>query len=137
MHELLTTAEMARADRLAIAAGTPGMTLMEAAGRAVADAAAALAPSGPVLVVAGPGNNGGDGFVAARRLAAAGREVDLLLHGDPGRLAGDAATARFRWPGPTLPAALPLPPAALVIDALFGAGLDRTSPVPPPPSSGR
>ena len=125
MHELLTAAEMARADRLAIAAGTPGMTLMEAAGRAVADAAAALAPTGRVLVVAGPGNNGGDGFVAARRLAAAGREVDLLLHGDPGRLAGDAATARFRWPGPVLPAALPLPPAALVIDALFGAGLDR------------
>ncbi|HRO13089.1 NAD(P)H-hydrate dehydratase [Amaricoccus sp.] len=125
MHELLTAAEMGRADRLAIEGGIPGMTLMEAAGQAVAEAARALAPSGPVVVVAGPGNNGGDGFVAARRLAAEGREVTLLLHGDPARLKGDAATAQFRWPGPTRPAELPFPPAALVIDALFGAGLDR------------
>ncbi|HET9069383.1 MAG TPA: NAD(P)H-hydrate epimerase, partial [Amaricoccus sp.] len=125
MNELLTAAEMGRADRLAIAGGIPGMTLMEAAGRAVAEAAAALVPEGPVLVVAGPGNNGGDGLIAARRLAAAGREVAVLLHGDAGRLKGDAATAFFRWPGATRPAALPLPPAALVVDALFGAGLDR------------
>jgi hydroxyethylthiazole kinase-like uncharacterized protein yjeF len=125
MHELLTSAEMSRADRLAIEGGISGMTLMEAAGRAVADAAAELAPEGPVIVVAGPGNNGGDGFVAARRLAGAGREVAVLLHGDPARLKGDAATAFFRWAGTTAPATLPLPPAALVIDALFGAGLDR------------
>jgi hydroxyethylthiazole kinase-like uncharacterized protein yjeF len=125
MHELLTAAEMGMADRLAIAGGVPGMTLMEAAGRAVADAAMSLAPEGPVLVVAGPGNNGGDGLVAARRLAAAGREVTVHLHGDPARLRGDAATARFRWAGPCVAAALPLPPAALIIDALFGAGLDR------------
>jgi hydroxyethylthiazole kinase-like uncharacterized protein yjeF len=130
MHELLTAAEMAEADRRTIAAGTPGMTLMEAAGAAVADAAAALSPDGPVLVVAGPGNNGGDGFVAARRLAAAGRAVTVALFGDPARLRGDAAIARDRWPGPTLPGAglhdaEPLPEAALVIDALFGAGLDR------------
>jgi hydroxyethylthiazole kinase-like uncharacterized protein yjeF len=125
MHELLTAAEMGMADRLAIAGGVPGMTLMEAAGRAVADAAMSLAPEGPVLVVAGPGNNGGDGLVAARRLAAAGREVTVHLHGDPARLRGDAATARFRWAGRCVAAALPLPPAALVIDALFGAGLDR------------
>jgi hydroxyethylthiazole kinase-like uncharacterized protein yjeF len=125
MLELLTAAEMAEADRLTIAGGVPGMTLMEAAGRAVADAAAALAPAGPVLVVAGPGNNGGDGFVAARRLAAAGREVTVALLGDPTRLRGDAAIARDRWGGPTVAAAAPLPPAALVIDALFGAGLDR------------
>ena len=132
MHELLTAAEMAEADRAAIAAGTPGMTLMEAAGRAVAEAAAALVPAGPVLVVAGPGNNGGDGFVAARLLQAAGREVTVALLGDPARLRGDAAIAFDRWPGPTTPAGLPLPPAALVIDALFGAGLDRPSPAPPP-----
>lgn len=125
MSELLTAAEMGRADRLAIAAGIPGMTLMEAAGRAVADAAQELAPQGPILVVAGPGNNGGDGFVAARRLAAAGRDVTILLAGDPARLRGDAATAFFRWPGTTQAATLPLPDAGLVIDALFGAGLDR------------
>ena len=116
---------MAEADRLAIAAGTPGMTLMEAAGRAVAEAAAALVPDGPVVVVAGPGNNGGDGFVAARRLMAGGRDVTVALLGDAARLKGDAAIARDRWSGPTIAAAAPLPPAALVIDALFGAGLDR------------
>ncbi len=125
MNELLTAAEMGRADRLAVAAGVPGMTLMEAAGRAVAEAAMALVPEGPVLVLAGPGNNGGDGFVAARRLAAAGRATTVLLLGDPDRLKGDAAIAHQRWGGPVLPAAVPLPDAALVIDALFGAGLDR------------
>ncbi len=125
MHELLTAAEMAEADRAAIAAGTPGMTLMEAAGRAVADAATALVPDGPVLVVAGPGNNGGDGFVAARLLQATGRAVTVALLGDPARLKGDAAIARDRWSGPTIAAEIPLPPAELCIDALFGAGLDR------------
>jgi hydroxyethylthiazole kinase-like uncharacterized protein yjeF len=125
MHELLTAAEMAEADRRTIAAGTPGMTLMEAAGRAVAEAAAALVPEGPMLVVAGPGNNGGDGFVGARLLQASGRPVTVAFHGDPARLKGDAAIARDRWAGTTVPAAPPLPEAALVIDALFGAGLDR------------
>ncbi|HMJ41852.1 MAG TPA: NAD(P)H-hydrate epimerase, partial [Pseudolabrys sp.] len=64
MNELLTTAEMAEADRLAIAGGIAGIDLMENAGRAVADAAAAAARHGPrIVVVAGHGNNGGDGFV--------------------------------------------------------------------------
>ena len=125
MHELLTAAEMAEADRRTIAGGVPGMTLMEAAGRAVAEGAAALAPDGPVVVVAGPGNNGGDGFVAARRLAAAGRAVRVVLLGDPARLRGDARVAFERWPGEVLPADAALPEAALVVDALFGAGLDR------------
>ena len=125
MLELLTAAEMGRADRLAIAGGVPGMTLMEAAGRAVAEAAAALAPEGPVLVLAGPGNNGGDGWVAARRLAASGREVTLASLADPARLQGDAAIARDRWPGRVVSATPALPPAAVVVDALFGAGLDR------------
>jgi ADP-dependent NAD(P)H-hydrate dehydratase / NAD(P)H-hydrate epimerase len=125
MHELLTAAQMARADRLAIDAGTPGMTLMENAGRTVAEEAAAMAPEGPILVVAGPGNNGGDGFVAARRLRAAGRDVTLALLGDQARLKGDAAIAAERWDGPVAAAATPLPEAALVVDALFGAGLDR------------
>ena len=125
MHELLTAAEMAEADRRTIAGGMPGMTLMEAAGRAVAEAAAALAPDGPVLVVAGPGNNGGDGFVAARRLLAGGRDVRLVLFGDPDRLRGDARVAFERWPDEVLPAGDGLPEAALVVDALFGAGLAR------------
>src|SRR6188472_2058731 len=108
MHELLTAAEMAEADR-----------------RTIAEATAALVPEGAVLVVAGPGNNGGDGFVAARLIAAAGRPVSVLLLGDPARLRGDAATAFGRWSGPTLPATTALPDAAVIIDALFGAGLDR------------
>ncbi len=122
---LLTAAEMARADAAAIAAGTPGIELMEAAGRAIAEAAARLVPVGPVLVLAGPGNNGGDGYVAARLLAAQGRAVTLASLGDPARLRGDAASARDRWQGPVAAAAPPLPQAALTIDALFGAGLDR------------
>jgi ADP-dependent NAD(P)H-hydrate dehydratase / NAD(P)H-hydrate epimerase len=125
MHELLTPQEMGRADALAIAGGVPGIDLMEAAGKAVAEAAARLAPEGPVLVVAGPGNNGGDGYVAARLLRAHGRDVRVVLIGDPARIRGDAALARARWTGPEIMAATPLPEASLIIDALFGAGLDR------------
>src|ERR1700687_5512566 len=71
--EVLTTAEMERADRLTIAAGTPGFALMLSAGQAVAEAAIDLVEEGPILVVAGRGNNGGDGFVAAGGMAGAGR----------------------------------------------------------------
>jgi ADP-dependent NAD(P)H-hydrate dehydratase / NAD(P)H-hydrate epimerase len=125
MNELLTTAEMGEADRLTIAAGTPGIDLMEKAGRAVADAASRLSGR-RILVVAGPGNNGGDGFVAADLLAERGYEVRLCLVGDRARLKGDAARAAERWNGPVEPAA----PEALtdcdvIVDALFGAGLDR------------
>ena len=70
--EILTSEEMERADRLAIAAGTPGFALMLSAGQAVAEAATDLVEEGSILVVAGPGNNGGDGFVAAAELVGAG-----------------------------------------------------------------
>src|SRR5437016_13666117 len=127
MIELLTTAEMAQADRLAIAGGIPGIDLMENAGRAVVDRVAARHPTGVrITVVAGPGTNGGDGFVAARILAERGYRVRVLLVGDAERLKGDAALAAQRWRGPTVPAApSALMPADVVIDALFGAGLDR------------
>ena len=126
MIELLTTAEMAEADRLTIAGGTAGIALMENAGRAVADAAGRLLQGRGVVVVAGPGNNGGDGFVAARILAERGYTVRVAFVGERGRLKGDAALAAGRWSGSVLQAA----PATitgqdLVIDALFGAGLDR------------
>ena len=77
--EVLTTSEMERADRLTIAAGTPGFALMMSAGQAVAEAAMDLVEDGPIVVVAGRGNNGGDGFVAAAEPAAPGREVAVVL----------------------------------------------------------
>jgi hydroxyethylthiazole kinase-like uncharacterized protein yjeF len=127
MHELLTNAEMAQADGLTIRGGVAGVVLMENAGRAVADTAQVHWPRARrVVIVAGPGNNGGDGFVAARLLAERGYAVRLLLAGDRARLTGDAAAVAGRWSGPT-EAAEPgaLEGADLIIDALFGAGLDR------------
>jgi hydroxyethylthiazole kinase-like uncharacterized protein yjeF len=130
MIELLTTSEMAQADRLTIAAGTPGIDLMEAAGRAVADAVSSRQPPGTrVVIVAGPGNNGGDGFVAARMLAERRYRVRLALLGDRDRLKGDAAEAAARWQAVqgAIDAAGPsaLGAADVIVDALFGAGLDR------------
>jgi len=127
MIELLTTRQMAEADRLTIASGVPGRVLMENAGRAVADAVSVRCQLGTrVAVVAGPGNNGGDGFVAARILAERGYRVDVLLVGDPERLKGDAAEAARRWHGPThLAAPKEVAGAGVIVDALFGAGLDR------------
>ena len=126
MIELLTAAEMGEADRLTIAGGTPGTTLMENAGRAVADAAGGLLQGRGVLVVAGPGNNGGDGFVAARYLAERGHQVRVSLVGDRGRLKGDAAQAAKRWHGPVqLASPEHITARDVIIDALFGAGLDR------------
>src|SRR6476469_708878 len=124
--EVLTTAEMEHADRLTIAAGTPGFALMLSAGQAVAQAAMELAEEGPILVVAGGGNNGGDGFVAAADLAARGREVSVILLCERDNLHGDAASAARGWKHPVLPCnpqAIGRP--ALIIDALFGAGLNR------------
>jgi hydroxyethylthiazole kinase-like uncharacterized protein yjeF len=128
MIELVTTAEMAEADRLAIAGGVPGIRLMENAGRAIAESVVRLRPPGgaPVCVVAGPGNNGGDGFVCARVLAGRGFPVRLALLGAHERLKGDAAEAAARWQGPVEQATpQTLAGAGLIVDALFGAGLDR------------
>ncbi|HEY8013976.1 MAG TPA: NAD(P)H-hydrate epimerase, partial [Dongiaceae bacterium] len=125
-HALLSAAEMRAADAAAIAGGTPGIELMENAGEAVAEAALRRWPGRPALVLCGPGNNGGDGFVAARHLSQAGVPVRLALLGERGRLAGDAALAAERWPGEVEALSPDLPGGrALVIDALFGAGLTR------------
>ncbi len=126
--ELLANAEMARADRLTIEAGTPGIALMERAGVAVADAAAEVAGAPPsrVAVLCGPGNNGGDGFVAARLLRERGYDVALGLLGEVGALKGDAEAAARRFGGPVESALeLDFERADVVIDALFGAGLSR------------
>jgi hydroxyethylthiazole kinase-like uncharacterized protein yjeF len=124
--DVLTVSEMLLADQAAIAAGSSGFALMQQAGRAVAQAAMAMAPEGPIVVIAGRGNNGGDGFVAAAELAARGREVTVLLLCDRTTLKGDAALAAAEWKGPVAP----LNPSTLgqpnlIIDALFGAGLNR------------
>jgi ADP-dependent NAD(P)H-hydrate dehydratase / NAD(P)H-hydrate epimerase len=123
---LLTPEEMGRADRAAIAMGVPGPQLMEAAGRAVAGAAMRLRGPGAAAVLCGPGNNGGDGFAAARHLAAAGWRVRVGLLGERSQLKGDAAHHAALWTG----AVEPLTPAILdgadlAIDAIFGAGLAR------------
>lgn len=126
MIELLTPAEMARADAMTIEAGTPGAVLMDRAGRAVADAVMARhAPGARVLVAAGPGNNGGDGFVAATVLDRLGYRVRLMLLGEADRLTGDAAAAAAAWPGPVEAADPGGVSGDVVVDALFGAGLAR------------
>jgi ADP-dependent NAD(P)H-hydrate dehydratase / NAD(P)H-hydrate epimerase len=125
MIELLTNDEMGQADRRTIASGVAGFSLMENAGAAVAKAVIRRHPPGSkVVVVAGPGNNGGDGFVAARHLAASGFRVRVCLIGARDRLKGDAAWAAGRWDG-EVSSSIDLSGAAVVIDALFGAGIDR------------
>src|SRR5215471_8781501 len=99
--ELLTNAEMNEADRRTIASGVSGQTLMENAGAAIASAVSAQHPPGSrVAVVAGTGNNGGDGFVAARQLQRAGYKVAVHLVGHPKAIKGDAAAAAQQWHGP-------------------------------------
>jgi|tagenome__1003787_1003787.scaffolds.fasta_scaffold20886648_2 ADP-dependent NAD(P)H-hydrate dehydratase / NAD(P)H-hydrate epimerase len=126
MIELLTPAEMAECDHLTIAGGTPGISLMERAGRAVADAVARHPLGNRVVVVVGPGNNGGDGFIAARVLAERGYPVRVLLLGYIEALRRDAAEAARLWARPVEGAT----PEAIggedvIVDALFGAGLNR------------
>jgi hydroxyethylthiazole kinase-like uncharacterized protein yjeF len=127
MTEILTPREMAEADCRTIAAGTPGIELMERAGGAVARAAVMAADGGRrIAVVCGPGNNGGDGFVAARLIREQGFDVRLLLVGERGRLKGDAAIAASRWSGTADPFGDgALSESDLIVDALFGAGLSR------------
>jgi len=124
-EELLSPAEMARADALAPGLGVPGAALMAAAGRAVARAVRTRFRPCRTLVLCGPGNNGGDGYVAARLLAEQGWPVAVAALAPP-RAGGDAAAASATWRGP---AAAFAPDAArraaLVIDAVFGAGLAR------------
>jgi NAD(P)H-hydrate epimerase len=122
-HEILTTAEMTKADAFAVAHGVPSPVLMENAGRAVADAIAARFKPCPVTVLCGPGNNGGDGFVVARLLDEYGFTVRVAQDGEP---KGDAAAMSEKWKGARV-ALTPeaLDGARLVVDALFGAGLSR------------
>ncbi|MFO1247933.1 MAG: NAD(P)H-hydrate dehydratase [Alphaproteobacteria bacterium] len=123
MNEILTTAEMAKADAFAVAHGVPSLILMENAGRAVADAIGARFKPCPVTILCGPGNNGGDGFVVARHLDEQGFTVRVAHDAEH---KADAGEMSARWKG----ARVALTPAALdgarlVVDGLFGAGLSR------------
>jgi len=125
---LLTTDEMSRADRLTIEGGTPGIDLMENAGRACASAIVERFEPCETMVLCGPGNNGGDGFVIARLLRDLGWPVHVALLGDFGNLKGDAALAAANWGGADHVTALTAESAngaKLVVDAIFGAGLTR------------
>lgn len=124
MEPLLTPAQCAHIDHAAPACGTPLATLMQHAGRAVAHAIRRHYQPCRVLVLAGPGHNGGDGYVAARLLAQWGWPVAVSpVLGPP--TAPQAAAACARWRGPLVPAETHLHRADLVIDAMFGAGLSR------------
>jgi ADP-dependent NAD(P)H-hydrate dehydratase / NAD(P)H-hydrate epimerase len=104
--------------------GIPGLELMERAGTGLADVVSELVPAGRVAVVCGKGNNGGDGLVAARVLRERGRDVSVLLLGDPGELRGDALANLERLPGAPVDrfSAAGLAGAAAVIDAILGTG---------------
>lgn len=130
-HILLTPSEAKRADSLAMDAGKSGADLMESAGRAVADivvdyVGTPLELGGEIVVLCGPGNNGGDGFVAARHLEEWGYPVRVMLHGEPSALRGDAADMAGKWQGMIGAAnSRSINGAAVIIDSLFGTGLNK------------
>jgi hydroxyethylthiazole kinase-like uncharacterized protein yjeF len=123
-REILSVAELAAADRASADSGVDALTLVERAGAAVADAVQARWTRRSVVVLCGPGLNGADGYVAARRLAEAGWPVRVLASAHPAHGPAERAAAAFSGPVESLsPAALG--DAALVVDALYGAGLAR------------
>lgn len=125
-HELITVAQMRAIDARMEALGTPTRVLMERAGTAVAAAVAERWAGAPVIVACGPGANGGDGFVAARRLRDGGATVRVALLGKAAQLKGAAAAAAADWAGPIEPLrADAIDPAHVLVDGLFGAGLSR------------
>lgn len=119
---ILTAAEMRAAEEEVIAAGSSVTELMERAGAGIAEAVRRLAGGTSVLILCGPGNNGGDGYVAARVLAAAGLNVRVAATGEPST--PDAIAACQKWGG-KLESLDDAEPAPILIDALFGTGLKR------------
>ena len=119
---ILTAAEMRAAEQRLIASGTPVETLMERAGAAIAEAVWRVAGHAEVLILCGPGNNGGDGYVAARLLRERGVSVRVTAAEPP--KAAAARNAASRWDGPVEPLA-DAKRAPVLVDALFGTGLTR------------
>jgi len=120
---ILTSDAMRAAEAACAAGGTSLAELMERAGAAVADLAWRMAAGAPVLVLCGPGNNGGDGYVAARRLAERGASVRVAAFAEP--KTDLARAARGRWTGGVEALTDATAPAPLIVDALFGVGLTR------------
>jgi hydroxyethylthiazole kinase-like uncharacterized protein yjeF len=119
---ILTNAAMRAAEQAAIDAGTSVETLMERAGAALAEAVLHYAGNKPVLLICGPGNNGGDGYVAARHLQSRGVAVRVAALADP---ASDAAKwARGQWQG-QVEDFMAAEPGSVLVDCLFGTGLKR------------
>src|SRR5436309_9150570 len=108
--------------------GIPGLELMERAGSGLAKLVSDRAPQGPIAIVSGKGNNGGDGYVAARVLREQGRSVRVLTLVDPGELQGDARANFERLPGPAPDPFAPegVEDAAAVVDAILGTGFSGT-----------
>jgi ADP-dependent NAD(P)H-hydrate dehydratase / NAD(P)H-hydrate epimerase len=133
-HEILTPAHMYEADKLAVAAGVPSLKLMENAGRAVAAEILKRYKKCAVAVICGPGNNGGDGFVVARLLAAKKWPLRVYLVGERKDLKGDAAVMAQKWKGVVGSFAHfersigGKAGPKLIVDALFGAGLNKDFP---------
>src|SRR3569832_1430061 len=120
---ILTAEQMRTAEQAVIDSGTSVEQLMERAGAALAEAAYRFAGPIPVLILCGPGNNGGDGYVAARHLAARGVAVRVAAMSEP---KSDAAKwARSNWAGETETLSHSTAPSPLLIDCLFGTGLKR------------
>src|SRR5437879_1858922 len=120
---ILTAEQMRTAEQAAIDGGTSVEQLMERAGEALAEAAYRYAGPLRSLVLTGPGNNGGDGYVAARLLVARGVEVRVAALAEP---KSDAAKwARAQWTGEVEALGDDTATEPLVIDALFGTGLKR------------
>ena len=128
-HPLLTASQMRQLEQDRFRAGQSSLAAMEAAGRAVADEVLKRwSGQGQAVVLAGPGNNGGDGYVVARHLAEAGWSVLVGAWGDPNELRGDARTMRQRYGGEVVPLREGLDRVlheTVVVDALFGIGFAR------------
>jgi hydroxyethylthiazole kinase-like uncharacterized protein yjeF len=123
MRPILTAEQMRAAETAAIDSGTPVETLMERAGAALAEAAYRFAGPMPALILCGPGNNGGDGYVAARYLGERGIAVRVAALSEP---ASEAAKwARSKWKGEVETLSDRTASAPLMIDVLFGTGLKR------------
>lgn len=123
---ILTPQEMRSAEEDLFSKGADSFDLMQRAGNAVAEFVHAKWPEGRIQVLCGPGGNGGDGFIAAAKLAKLWREVEVFCLVGKEALTGDAAKAAAEWDGEIKPldAALEAP-HDIVLDALFGGGLSR------------